>query len=397
MAIVMKRRPNFHGAYFTLAEVAAELLTTPADLLSFACVGDLRLFVRVPDGVNVCSVHEDAVDIADEQVKLWRFIRKIPDPDPAECSPINMAANGVEGLILSRGDCQQVRDKKEVRQYLFQIGCKTNMSVIEYVGPIAGHFRYLKNPTVSKDGWRLAVYPKSGAVIQYFAGTGYSQPQGVELSIDRLYIAAPDLKRFFDSLDINIFIADLVAGDHFANELPSYVSKKLRFLVGISSTCWAGVNPDDQSAIKAKNSETYQLVSSEEFSGHFMKGEASRGAILAAADVVTPMYARKDATAEEKEAHPGHITPELKVLLAAAKWFWGAPQVSIERPSTYPQAGDMRDFFRMHGMKDDLPKYGVTLIRPEAAVRGSPVEKKSGLRKTLDNMHAKIELSRKSQ
>ncbi len=107
MTFVRTPRPKLDKTYYSLKHLA-ELLPVPVEeILTSAARGDIELFVRVPEGHGVFSVHVDGVQPDEPSVLATRRIRNF-SPTEGEARPFNFGVSGIEGFVLSRHDCSKV-------------------------------------------------------------------------------------------------------------------------------------------------------------------------------------------------------------------------------------------------------------------------------------------------
>lgn len=393
-------RPKIQGQYCSLEQLSRLIRSTPEDLLDAACEGKLQVFVRKPAHVRIFSVHADALDLEDGQLFLDKVFRKVTAPDAEESAPIemlpldsdeslplNMSASTIEGLRLTRWDCQQIRVKERVWQFLFVSGITTNYSWVEEVPPLRGHFCYRDKQTLRPDGWNLACYGLTQP-IQFHEGIGYSRPQGIELSLDKLFATSEDIDRYLDTLDLRVQLAAyIVDGRIVIDKLPDYLSKKLVYLIESNDRYWGLAVPSDLNEVTAIKERVRRHLMAKEFQELFDadKGKISPGQLSFCKQCITPISVR-DSKAEWSSEWPMHLTPELLVMLAVAMRTWGRPRVKLEDVSSHPLTEDLVKLFREMGVKGDDAKYAPTIIRPEAASKGRPVPPTGPLQSGRDSL-----------
>lgn len=389
-------RPKIEGKYCTIDYLAMLLKSSPEDLLDAACDGRLQVFVQKPDAFRVCSVHADALDLENEQIYMERVLRRLPpiDPDeskpieippldPEESQPVDMSASMIEGLRLTRFDCQQIREKQRITQHLFPSGLKVRFAWVDDIQPIRGHFRFSGRETLRSDGWSLACYGLKQP-IQFLEGVGYSRPQGVELSLDKLMVTTDDVDRYVDTLNPSYLVSEFIVDDRIATDrLPSYVSRKLIYLIETNEMYWGSGIPTDINEVIATRERARRHLMKPEFQALFeyTKGKLATGQSLFCTECVTPVSLRK-AKEEEKwrDEWPGHLTPELLLMLYASMRTWGRPHVRLDDSSSYPNTDEMVELFRELGFTGDEAKSAPTIIRPEGTKMGKPAPPKGPLR-----------------
>ena len=285
-----------------------------------------------------------------------------------------MSSFPIEGLVLSRTDCHELRAKRCVRKYLFDYGIKTSGNWLEGVNPTIPNF-FHESKKLAEEGWRIACYGRYEA-IPFIPGVGYSQPIGIDVTAANLFVTMRSIDQFFDGIDTNKYVEELFCDGNVATDRPPYFSAKLNYLIDVSERFWRTRTPDSSADdIAASRLRAQAKLASDDFRSLFKKGEASDEAVDAAVRFITPVFARKLSTEEERKASPGYITPEMLTLMAAAKLFWGASHVDMAAVDTHPKKEHIDKWLRRMGLKDNDPSTGTTILRPEAAVFGKPIRK----------------------
>lgn len=374
MTFIRKKRPVFTGAYHPFTELAKRLSVSSETLLAQAAQNYLTVFIRVPDQVDVFSVHVDAIETIDQAHRVSKVERRVQAPDQFESRPLNMSNTGIDGLIISPRDCRELSQKREIRKYLFMSGHKVHLDYIEAVGPILGSFAFCDKRKLSLFGWRIACYPKYGH-IEFEEGVGYPRPPGIEITINDLFVTTPVIESFLDSIDTNKYVADLLLDGHvIADEWPFFFSEKLIYIIDANRIFWRKTDATDTKAHKQKevNMKKYFL---DEFNEHCDKTMSKAGLMQVAEKFATPVFARAGVAKEEREASRTYVTPEILLLMAAAKLFWSAPHVDFKVSDTHPRREDIKKFLSHMGFKGNDPDYGATLISPETASRGKRMQK----------------------
>lgn len=378
MTFVRTMRPKLDRTYYSLAHLA-ELLPVPVpQLLASAAEGNLELFVRVPDRHGVFSVHVDGIQPDDPNVLASRRIRNI-SPLEQEARPFNFGVSGIEGFVLSREDCSKVYLEQLCHQRLFATALRRNGNWIEPQDPVRPN-EFHKVKTLDPEGWRVAAYDEQQPIL-FHSGLGYSKPAAIELSIDRLYATATAIEAFFDIIDTNVFVSEFMEGGELVEELPPYFSSKLTYLLDGSNAFWRTAKPSDSQKFNAIRTRSIDYFSDADFHRLFDAGEAAEGMIDAAARFIVPVYARPKASTDELEASPTRFTPEIKSLMAAAKFFWSSPRIKLDVVSSHPKRDEVEGFLRYMGFAKDDAGLGATLVRLEGAARGAPIKPKVKYRK----------------
>lgn len=385
MTFIRKKRPVFTGAYHPFTELAKSLSVSSETLLAQAAQNYLTVFIRVPDQVNVYSVHEDAIETIDQAHRVSKVERRIQAPDQFESRPLNMSNTGIEGLILSPQDCRELSQKREIRKYLFMSGHKVHLDYLEAVGPILGNFAFCDKRKLSLFGWRIACYPKFGH-IEFEEGVGYPHPPGIEITIKDLFVTTPVIESFLDSIDTHKYIADLLLDGRVIPDRPAYFSEKLIHLIDANEIFWKSVDARDSEEHKKKNIKMKDYLFIDDLKETRNKTESKVGFVELAERFAKPVFARGGVSKEELEASPTYITPEILLLMAAAKLFWSAPHVDLDSSDTHPRRDEIKKFLSYMGFKGNDPDYGATLISPETASRGKRT-KKIPVRQTIFPKH----------
>lgn len=404
-------RPKIQGKYCTIDSLAKLLKSTPNDLLDAACEGRLQVFVQRPDATRMYSVHADALDLEDQEIYLEKVLRRLPPPDPDESEPLNMSAHAIEGLRLSRFDCQQIREKERFTKYLFSSGVKVQYGWVDSVEPIRGHVRYFNMRTLRPEGWHLACYGLTQP-ISFLEGIGYSRPQGVELSLDKLMATTDDVDGYVDTLNPEYLVSEFIVDGRIAvDKLPVYVSRKLIHLIETNQTYWGDGVPTDVNEAIAIRESTRLHLKKPEFKVHFevTKGPISLGPLLFYRDCVTPpaarllietydvkkakesMMAQEQRKSEEDEDDwrtdwKGHLTPELLLMLYASTRTWGRQSVRLSDVSSHPKSNEVAELFQELGFTREEAGYAATVLRPEGAGKGRPVPREDPLTAFRDGL-----------
>lgn len=423
-------RPKLDKASYSLEDLA-KILPVPVDrFLEAAQYGVVNLFVPVPDRANVFSVVVNAVDLRDPLVEIYELRRGSAPLDPKECAPISMAGRGIRGLLLSTYDCGHLLRGEPVRQHLFfgGISLREGGAWVKVVPQkphldsgsslrrmVSYSWQDQTVPVTVKVEGRpvnaspscLACYETSND-LRFMPGTGYPRPLGIDLNRGHVFTTPESIARFLDTIDTCAYVVDLIVNGDVVTDRPTYFSEKLKYLIDASEKYCkhaarglleARSNNDSQSTATNESSiregQVSELVSSirekvisylqrDEFDELIKrsrkratvkkrsKRDSSDGIVLAAADFILPVAIRQPPKSDNARLYNSYITPELLALMAGAKLFWGAPNINFADASTHPRRDDVEDFFRRLGFVGDAPKYAATLIRPEAAVDGSP-------------------------
>lgn len=390
MAFKTVVRPKLDRMYCSLVHLS-ELLKIPTEsLLDAACDGKLKVFVHKPADVRLFTVHADALDLDGGHHFTEKLIRGVCAPNRAESEPIeappleaeeskpwNMSESNIIGLNLTSGDCKKVRENEVFWQFLFASGVQTKVAWIEPVLPLMGHFQFREKRTLRPEGWSLACYGLTQP-IEFHEGIGYSRPQGIEISLNKMYAAIDDINLFVDTLDLRNILAEYIENGHIVPEkLPNCISQKLVYLIEANQKFWHTVNPsqiENIASSKIEASRRYLMAKKFQALFDFEKGVISAGQAAFCRDAITPVFARNH-TDDELRDWPTYLTPELLVMLVVAIRTWGGSRVRLQDVNSHPLTGEVVDLLRDMGIKGQDAKYAATIVRPESASRGRPVPK----------------------
>lgn len=383
-----RNRSALTSAYYTIKQMAELVKGTEESVLEDAISGNPKVFIRVPDRVNLLCVHEYAVDVYDESRSIETALGKrpvvdeeeskpleIPLLDKNESMPLSINECALDGLMLTSDDCYLIKQMQTIRKSLFHAGVKFKYGTVDIIDPIKGHIAYLNNGKLPKDGWHIACYNKNDAII-FDEKIGYSAPLGVDVSLTDLFLTVQEVNRYIEKYNVSNYITELIDNGRVVKKLPKYCSEKLAFLVKINFDVWHKVKSTDRSnksLFREKIDEARGLLNSFEFQSLLKKNSSSDGLIEKAVEFTTPIFARSWATDEEYKDFPTFMTPEILILLGAAKMIWGKSQVVMEIVATHPDTADIKSLLRNVGLTGDYASYAATLIRPEIAAGGKRV------------------------
>lgn len=381
MKFTRTQRPKLDKTYYSLARLA-ELMPVPAEqLVESAADGILELFVRVPEQGGVYCVHVDGVDPDDIHELASRTIRGI-SPSENESRPGNLTKKGIEALVLSKADCRKLRDEQATRQRLFSKGLRQIGTWLQEELPTCPS-GFGQMQTLKSEGWRFACYENERPIL-YTAGLGYSKPIGIDLSVDKLFATAEAIETFFDAIDTNVFVGNFIEDGDIIEDLPPYFSEKLKYLIDGSEIFWRTAKPSGHDGFEGRRSRSIEHFSDLDFHALFEQGEAANGMIEAAVKFIVPVFARENSSEAELAASPTRITPELKALMAASKYFWSSKRIRLDIVNTHPRREEIERLLRYMGFTKDDASLGATLVRPEGAVKGPPVKRKLTYRTSRD-------------
>lgn len=371
------KRPTFQNATYPLKDLADRLSTSTDNVLDAACADKLRLFIPVPDRATICSVHEDAVVLDDLDSLQTRAARMVQAPDPIESRPVASLLLGVDGLMLSYLDCQRIREKGIHRQRLFRSGVRIDGSLSKEIVPLTGNFAFQGQRRLDRERWYFAFYSEDVPAF-FIDGRGYSKPMGIDIRREDLLVSLPEIERYLDTLDINVYLEDLFRDGDVVTDRPKYFSDKLNCMIDAVEKYWRRLDPSERDKFNSRAQEV-RIYLEKEFKEilNKVKGRHDIGSTVMdfALRATTPVFARRGATADEIAASPSYISPELMALMAAAKRFWGVSTVRLDAVISHPKKEDIHLYLQGLDVTWNDRNAGATLIRPERARLGPPIKK----------------------
>lgn len=181
---------------------------------------------------------------------------------------------------------------------------------------------------------------------------------------DDIYIRDADVKTFITSLKSYDFISDLFHNGAFTEEMPSYISGKLKEIIEANHVFWREHEGLGVEVRARKRAGTLEYLN-DEFLSLCDKKTKPESLVQFAAAVCDPTY-----VAESKKLGYS-ATPQLLALLTAAKLFWSPISVQNDKPETHPSREEVVWLLRFMGLTEtNAASYGATIIRPETAVAG---------------------------
>lgn len=371
----VKKEIEFTKTIYAFKELVPLLNIGELALFAKACEGKLRVFVRVPDQVQVHSVHQDAVNIhnSDDFFKIRKS--QLGAIDELDAAPIPVRSRmPIFGLYLSSADCYEISSKTVVRVYLFSRGFihTSFYPCTESIDPFYPF--YNPNKSLDSKGRRLALY-KTDTPIDFSPIYGCMQPVGIDVSMENIYVTLEDVNNYRYPIGSQDILKELCDGGDVVAERPIFFSKKLNYIIDCVETRWRSTKQNDFVKseplfdIKAKFSEPA-------FTSLFgEKSDLLSDKQMSALISFTTSSFQEESVKDEHDLFKAYITPEIKALLEAALLFWGNNTVKLDDVKTHPRREIMVAFFRDHGFKDGYAKFAPTLIRPESASKGRPVVK----------------------
>jgi hypothetical protein len=322
-----------------LGEWAKRLAIPARTLLHHASQGSLRLFTLPSPDVDYYSVHED-------------FVGNAADPMPYEAQPISMPEPGVMGLVLASDDCAQLAAHGKVAQPFFRSIIRKQGIWGNIIEPISGRPR----STIRPNGWRIAAYKRMNS------GNGEwnaHSPVAAGITPFNVYARDVDIEAFLTGLKTYQFVIPLFQDDHIAEELPKYVSGKLRELFFANRIFWRDATTTDVPERERRRAELKKYLK-QEFLEYCDKKSKPESLLAFAADACDPM-----ALPQSQRFHSTSVTPAMLTLLTASKLYWSAHCELGQGHDTYPDQKALLSFLQFMGLQGNTAVSGRTLIRPE--------------------------------
>lgn len=259
-------------------------------------------------------------------------------------------------MILAASDVAQLAAGKQVVEVTwFYALLRKNAGWTEVIPPIpdrSGH-------PVRGDGWRVAVYSHAPGADGARGGTG--APTTLKIAPTNLYVRNMDVTAFAECIQSGQFVEDLIIDGEVVENLPEYVSGKLREMFCANSLYWRNHLKMDRSEKERCRPETKKYLQGD-FLGLCDKKSNPNSLLDFAVDAcdasVVPATQRLGTSS---------VTPSLRAMLTAAKLFW-SPHLCYEKRSgaTYPAREAIEAFMRFAGIRNkNEPSSATTIIRPE--------------------------------
>ena len=432
MHFIRSPRPRVDGTFVRLTEFAARYSLPLEGLLEQAVTGKIKIFVRIPTGLDAYSVHQHGIVSSDPTICVDKVVSRVGRPDPIESMPVNMVNQGLIGLLLSRLQCNKLRDERFVSLSLFDHGLAVRLTHVDEVDPIQRNLLH-KDKKLRPEGWKIACY-HSGSPPTFVDGVGYTAPEILEIEWDDLFATAASVELFLNDIDTNHFIDDLIVDGHVVHidERPAYFSPRLNQLLDthwwyrraidadeIAQLVWPGRSIKSRSErekrdraiekVRKQHELAKSLLTTDEFSRHLQKTQKAHSLIEAAAKFATPQHARgvlveftrslpvfdlqtvmTDPFPLNPELTHPEVPADIKGLVAGAKLFWGHPSFNFSDANTHPARSDVVDFMKEVGFSSADAESAATIISHDVP-RGRPKavnnQKKEILRHGWDPLH----------
>lgn len=267
---------------------------------------------------------------------------------------IKMTTAGVIGLVLTPEDIRKLAAGNLVRTSIFSALLRKNYGWIEMVAPIVHPWNISLPPENRRIGIERPV-PQS---------EGNSEcPSLYEFAISPTgaCILDQDMERFREHLYHGGFTNDIFFDSKIVEELPPYVSVKLKELIEANRLYWRNYVDADTAEHDRRRARMREYLQ-EDFIANCDEQTSKEGLLEHAIRFADPT-----AVHESKRLQPSaSATENLLILLTAAKLFW-APHLACNHSyETYPDRDAMAAFLRFMGMSSsNAATAGVAIIRPE--------------------------------
>lgn len=379
---------QFQHPIHSLDEIRIDVLSRDLKIpitaiLQSAADGMIPLyFSTFPHNYTCLTVHKQRIDSHhDTQSKASKEVKKNKKTNNAEKSEvktsidsIGMPIEKIEGVVLSQEDCHQLILHKRLSQRLFPAVMIKDLAGYNIFPAIRGPG--LKTPPSEAKQWMIACYDKDQ---MFDPNSKQCLPTLISFDIKpwQLSLRGEDVHRLvhivFNSATSILPILHLDKDTNLvdvATNRPAYFSEKLNYLIEASERFWRTKTPIDASEYDNRHKKVLAMLGRDDFESLFVKEKLHTGTQKAAAKFIRPVFARDKAHKDLREEWTGYISPELCKLMAAAKLFWGSPDVVLDEVLTHPKKEDIEAYFRAVGISGNDASAAVTLIRPEAAARG---------------------------
>lgn len=282
-----------------LAEWAKRLSVPARTLLHHGSQGELRLFTLPAREIDYYSVHEDFVGNRDVSL-------------PYEAEPISMPEPDVMGLVVPNDDLAELATGRSVELRFFSEIIRKHANWGNIIQPIPGRLGSKLRP----EGWRIAGY-KRITTEEQGAWDAHS-PVVVKIAAVNIYARDVDIEDFVSRLRSYQFIADIFPGDHIVDELPPYVSGKLRELIEANRLYWRKADGIDAHERERRGGEVLKYLK-DDFLGLCDKKSSPKSLLQFAASACDPTL-----VPPSQRLPSTSVTPAMLGLLTAAKLYWSA-------------------------------------------------------------------------
>jgi hypothetical protein len=325
-----------------LGHWAKELQIPARSLLHHAACGYLQVFALVPHEVDFYAIHEEF--FAD------------PSSAPAGAT-LPLSAEGAMGLILEEADLFQLAAGRHLEVSRFCALMRKNAGWTEFVPPTPSR----SGATEQELGWRVAGLRRAAA--EGSTHRNGAEPVSLRIAPTSLYVRNMDVVKFAERLLKGEFVDDLIVNGMAVEDLPEYVSGKLREMVDANRLYWRGYKDIDLYEKERRRTETRKYLQ-EDFWNLCDKKSKPSSLLDFAADACdsanVPESQRLDTTS---------ITPDLLAMLTAAKLLWSPHWIYKAGGATEPNRKSIEDILRFMGMrKTNAASSAATIVRPEEEI-----------------------------
>jgi hypothetical protein len=337
-------------AFESFGHWAKELQIPARSLLHHAACGYLQVFALPPHEVDFYAIHEE--------------FAANPVSAPTGTTLL-LSAQGL-GLILEETDLFQLAAGKLVEASRFYALIRKNAGWTEIVPPIPNR----SDTSEQEPGWRVVAFRRAAAEDTAHRNT--PEPVSLRITPTSLYVRNMDVAMFAKCLLSGQFVNDLIIKGIVTEELPEYVSGKLREMVDANRLYWRGYRDIDLSEKERRRTETRKYLQ-EDF-WRLCDKKSKPGSLLDfAADACDPA-----SVPESQRLDTASATPDLRAMLTAAKLFWSPHWIYKAGNATQPSRESIEDVLRFMGMrKTNTASSATTILRPEKEIISTLPERRT--------------------
>lgn len=382
----MGSRPKLDRLYYPLSQVSDLLHIPTADLIEQAVLGNLQLFVPVPENTKVWSVHRDAIDITSLRHRYKLLTGDARQVETSETYPVNMEAGEIEGLVLSHDECIELRQQGFTTTTTFTSGIKSQITTTCEVAPLPRN-RFYKNRKFDYSSWVLACYP-TDSLLHFQPGLGYPIPHQIRVTPEQTWTTRGSVENLLNEIHFGRIAKEYFNYDRKTGAIIGVKAKeinklpnRLRTLLKVASSTWKDCRLDASSVnIQAKKAELKKELNTGPFSELFPTRPPAKGTIARAIDFTTPFFAQPKSKVLNRDYFPAYVTQNMVALVVAWKILWSRPDIDISKTETYPTPDSERAFLNTLGFTTEEAKVASTLIKPNAMKPGRRKKEPKSLR-----------------
>lgn len=338
-------------AFESLGHWARELQIPIRSLLHHAACGYLQVFALPPHEVDFYAIHEEfAADPASAPAGTARLL----------------SAQGALGLIFEEADLFQLAAGELVKASRFYALIRKNAGWTEVVPPIPDR----SDASKQELGWRVVAFRRAAA--ENTAHQSIPDPVSLRITPTSLYVRNMDVAMFAKCLLSGEFVNDLIIKGVVTEELPEYVSGKLREMADANRLYWRGYRDIDLPEKERRRTETRKYLQ-EDFWKLCDKKSNPESLLGFAADACDSA-----SVPESQRLDTASATPDLRAMLTAAKLFWSPHWIYKAGNATLPNRASIEDVLRFMGMrKTNAASSAATILRPEKEIVSTLPERRA--------------------